>query len=55
MDESDMDLSMRLELARKNSQSQHEQQVAPLVLDGHVVEETIYEGGHFILHAASCR
>lgn len=54
MDESDMDLSMRLELARKNSQSQHEQQAAPLVLDGHV-EETIYEGGHFIFHAVSYR
>lgn len=44
LDESDMDLSMRLELARRNSQSQHgRQQVAPAVLEK-PVEDTIYEG-----------
>jgi len=52
MDESDMDLSMRLELARKNSQSQHERQVDPLVLEG-PVEETIYEGECYLFDAAS--
>lgn len=46
LDESDMDLSMRLELARKNSQSQHGRQAAAIALEK-PVEDTIYEGKHF--------
>lgn len=42
-DESDMDLSMRLELARRNSKNQHGRQIAPLDMEL-PVEETIYEG-----------
>ncbi|TFK43736.1 hypothetical protein BDQ12DRAFT_752507 [Crucibulum laeve] len=42
VDPSDLDLSLRLELARKNSMSQHEKQVEPLSLDI-PVEDTIYE------------
>ena len=42
MDESDMDLSMRLELARRNSESQHGKLPSPPVEPN--VEETIYEG-----------
>ncbi|KAF7981667.1 hypothetical protein HWV62_32792 [Athelia sp. TMB] len=41
MDESDMDLSMRLELARRNSESQHGKLPSPPVEPN--VEETIYE------------
>lgn len=52
MDESDMDLSMRLELARKNSQSQHGRVVDSLVME-EPIEETIYEGKHHVLDAAS--
>lgn len=48
MDESDIDLSMRLELARKNSQIQHGRPVAPIVLEK-PVEETIYEGMHSVV------
>lgn len=47
-DESDMDLSMRLELARRNSQNQHGRQVAPVTLEK-PVEETIYEGKYCLL------
>jgi hypothetical protein len=53
LDESDMDLSMRLELARQNSQSQHGQHAVPLMPEN-PVEETIYEGGHYLFDVASC-
>jgi hypothetical protein len=46
MDESEWDLTMRLELARRNSQNQHSKgTVEPPPWDG-PVEETIYEGCH---------
>lgn len=42
-DQSDKDLSMRLELARRNSQNQHGKQVMTPSLD-RPIEDTIYEG-----------
>lgn len=42
MDDSEHDLAMRLELARRNSQNQSEQQFSPLVLET-PLEDTIYE------------
>lgn len=42
MDDSEHDLAMRLELARRNSQNQSEQQFSPLVLEP-PSEDTIYE------------
>lgn len=42
-DQSDKDLSLRLELARQNSQNQHGKQVAAPLLDG-PMDDTIYEG-----------
>ncbi|EGN93023.1 hypothetical protein SERLA73DRAFT_98341 [Serpula lacrymans var. lacrymans S7.3] len=44
LDPSDRDLSMRLELARKNSQNQHGKDLVPMSLE-QPVEETIYEEG----------
>jgi protein ECT2 len=46
MDQSEMDLTMQLELARQNSQNQHNKQVPALPVEK-PVEETIYEGKHF--------
>jgi hypothetical protein len=43
MDESEWDLTMRLELARQNSQNQHSKGSVEPPWDG-PVEETIYEG-----------
>jgi hypothetical protein len=43
LDESELDLAMRLELARKNSENQHiRRKLVPPV--DNPVEETIYEG-----------
>ncbi|KAI0082531.1 hypothetical protein K474DRAFT_1655326 [Panus rudis PR-1116 ss-1] len=42
MDESERDLVARLELARRNSQNQHETKYVPAIMD-HPPEETIYE------------
>jgi hypothetical protein len=42
-DDSEWDLARRLELARRNSQNQHNKPVPPLPLEKSV-EETIYEG-----------
>ena len=52
MDESDADLSMRLALARKNSQSQHGQHAGSLVSE-QPIEETIYEGEYYLWDTAS--
>lgn len=52
IDDSDMDLSMRLELARRNSQNQHGRQVTSVPLEK-PVEETIYEGTHRLWRSLS--
>jgi len=51
MDESEWDLTMRLELARHNSQNQHSRGPVDPPWD-RPVEDTIYEG--FYLSGASC-
>ena len=43
LDRSDPDLSMRLELARRNSQSQHGKYIPAPTMEK-TVEDTIYEG-----------
>jgi hypothetical protein len=44
MDDSERDLARRLDLARRNSESQHNKPVPPLPIEA-PVEDTIYEGG----------
>lgn len=43
LDRSDPDLTMRLELARRNSQSQHGKYISAPTMEK-TVEDTIYEG-----------